>query len=1594
MAAPAPVAPAPKTTVVNKNFTIIEDGVVYRNTLTGFEPKRNYSDVPEAERFSDHACILYPEQRIATFNIGMQAIHNATPRAAQSHKFPMDAAAAPLMETPEMYKKRLENIFTFVKTELFDKDKVDTVVFQEAKAQPADTNTGTLDNPIDLAVSPIFNLDAANTQFKYNRQDELAILSKCPVEYHEDLPPIDNAYVNSIPTGMKKRPLSERINWYTCDAKKQAIFNLHIPGLDLKGPSVEQRRKNTLELIWAFSQELPRLDEKYKSYTLMFIGDFNVPLVDYANPDIYKGWEVPVQLHTTPDNQSFSYDDHTHGVAPGGNLDCLVVVEGAKKTKLKVTLLTPGPVAPPNNNSLSINTDDRISNGNENGKNGTNTPVVVKPDLTLPTLLRIGNGGQFDEYINVAEGEFKSKGDFAIHYIGGQKELQTLYGVYDSEQLRQLQLAFGVKKMTDKPPLMTLLEKKCKKDYLPTVVQALQERKETLQGELKTMTSTTQKGMRTAFLKVLDELLGAIAALPEVECPTEERPDAPVASGTTGCPCLDDLNLLRDLVVLVVKLLGATSPQVQVQLDAIKLDEILGLLDAGKASNAAAKLREVVGTLGELEGIDETAPGEKVQEVLEFIWTRIAPGEPVPTPLTKDVLLDKFRDILTNLTTALDTSVMQMTTLKRQIGEKDAEIRQLNAQMDALARQLADAEGGTATAEALAAAQTALATSQAEVAELTGQIRALKEAEVRKGKENAETASSHAAALAALQGQLAAAEEKQGDTQKQLDNIIANFDMHQEKFASTRATLEAAEAAKVAAEIKFESLQANHAALENVLARIEEELEALKQEKAALEASIAAGNATVQGQLRAKDAEIAAATAAAERARQEKDAAEIALGTVNTLLEEKDAEINALKQRATTAERTSAEKGEAAKATAAQLAELTAKLAAVEAELRALQDAKAEAEAAIATEREALTRRAAEMEGVIPGLQAKIAALQGTVEAAEKTAAEKTKETARVTAELATTKAALEKANQEHTAEKAETERKAGELRAKLSELEGRLRATEAAADAAGQIGSQQAAALASLQSEKDALNAELAALKSTGATQDQAIRDLSATHAAKIKECEERLAQLQKDKAAELAAQEVRHKEELAGRNARIEQIEAELATAKSTTTAAQEKADGNAAAAQRAANEKVAAAEKAAEEKGATNAETIQRLSTELATEQEAKRKCEEKLAALEAELSELVNQSEMNRLAAAKAAEMQASAAANNAEKTQLKESLAAKNRTIQTQKNTIGSLISVAESQQKELEELKGASKTTSGATNSAIRGQLNVLNSSIATLEKTLEKTIAINTTPSEETQERLTTLLSVILVDPELQDAAKAYFTSGDEDELEKLAAKKSNSGILSAELCDFYTYLYGIVNLQYKKLPSRFGSDILSNFKNEPAKDPETTKRLLKEIALLFQAFFIMGETSTIPADLTLSVDVPVISNFLLGLSVQPLKEEVSRNAFAREIVGLGFLGQLALVPKEGTEKVVLTKTGTNFIAEFVEDNQRHILPLSVLAVKLIQLLHNDLNEKYKDIRTKCGTVAEFKQEASASGAAAGAGQEGGGEDPEEAIDFDELLL
>ena len=1531
---------------------LIDDGVVIRKSLTGFEQANTYLGVAPEERFSDHALILYPSQGIGTFNIAIRASKTKIPgTTSYNHKFPMDTAN-PLDETPEMYTKRLQNILNLCKTEL-DKGSISAIVFQEANL---------------VAIDAVYRTAGLGRKsYGLLKNYEFCIFFKLDTAGNFKSEPllIPDDFTNN--TGMKgskatlKETLKEKIVVYKNEAKKQLLFNVHIPGLDLVTGPVQKRRTNTLKLLTNI-RALYAAKPEYSTYTAFFVGDFNVPLIGATqeNSNAYEAIQVPMEIHTTPKNEGFSYIDNKRTRTPG-NIDCLV----------KMPLTGGGATNEENSDAESINTETRARNEGpeENAEEKEAEEEVLEPvaaDTNLPTILRIGNGGKFDEFINVAEKTFTSTGSFAILHKGGQKELQELYNVHDENRLTVLQKAFGVRRLSDKPPLMAAINEGCTPQYSTDVVdQALESRITTLKAELAQMKETTQKGMKRAFLKVLQNLLDAVRGLPEDNpCPPPaapeniERNQESRTQAPAGCPCLENLDLLQDLVVLVATLLGIASPEVKEQLENIQLDTLLELVKDGKQKEATVQLRQVIQTLGELKNVTEpkeageeggiASPG--LQSVLTQIW-RVLTDEAVPDNLTLDSLLAKLGQVLNTANQTVATTKSAKEALLRQI-------QRLEAEGEDLQRQLDECHAGEATAEQLAAAraelvnkEAALTAAEARITQLTQAITQATTAEERKDQAQAD-------ALADLRAQLTTAEAARRAAQDKVTRLEGELTESRAQTGAVTAERNAALAQQAELQAKVASLEKANKALTDILRERDNDLAKLGEEKAALEESIATGEANIKKQLDDKNAEIEAAQKAKADCEAALAAAQAELAAAQETLEQKDAEIADLTKRATNAESSSAAEKTKSESAAAQIRTLQANLAEVEARLEELNKSLAEKQATLDAQIQEYEQKATELAGQKPALEAEIESLKAAAADALSNASTAEAKVAELTVKLSTAENGLAAAKAEHEKEKEAHDKQLQDLNAKIAALHEAAEKAAKELEAFGKERTDKNSQFANLTAQIEALTAEKLALEAKGGEQAAALAAAKAEFEKQIKECQDKLSKLGQEKNAALAAKNTELANQKAEYDKAITELKAQIATAETKIQEASNTASGQIAAAQRASNEQrnrnVAAAKaeanavkKKAEEEieavtsgaAAKNAE-IADLKRQLAEAEAGKKSCEDELKKEKEKTEKFL-------------AELPAQVAA----KASVQESI--KDLELRKQAAAHAAEDAAKVAQIRQLEQL------------------LDQLNQQIQDLQIP---------SPDAQTETKLNTLLGVILVDEDLQKAAKAYMKSGDIKNLNTIKAKTTDIGIVSPELCEFFTYLYGVVRLQNKQLlqnlrnvDKSIQSNIFTAYKHINPSLPLQNiddKDYLTEFSTFLQLFFgnfdgRIGVGASLPID----KEFPNIYSFI---TTRELKEDGNKPKLVAVLPTLGLLSNLYIIPtdpKNLPNKVTIT-------SKEPKGDQRGIM-FTVFAIKYIQVVYEFIREKSESLLAKCAPPT-------AATAPPTEEQKGGSEE----IDFEEFTL
>jgi predicted nucleic acid-binding Zn-ribbon protein len=269
------------------------------------------------------------------------------------------------------------------------------------------------------------------------------------------------------------------------------------------------------------------------------------------------------------------------------------------------------------------------------------------------------------------------------------------------------------------------------------------------------------------------------------------------------------------------------------------------------------------------------------------------------------------------------------------------------------------------------------------------------------------------------------------------------------------------------------------------------------------------------------------------------------------------------------------------------------------------------------------------------------------------------------------------------------------------------------------------------------------------------------------------------------------------------------------------------------------------------------------------------------------------------------------------------------------------------------------KDTNTANNLAVaKSRIIELENQITSLTSQLDTTLE---TEKEQTKKRLDNLLSRVLIDQSLTEKAHQYLAG----EIEDLAAFENE---LKDELCQFFKYLVGLINLQLNKiksskLPPEAKKDIFSIFDKIPA--VINSNSLTVEISEIFQELFVsVGKTNKIPRALELTNEYPILysilSNFSLDKSGNPLKEK--RPAWATglmtELGSMSYMMNTGIQPSEEENRFILRPSKTP--DEFQKNNTEHFVPLTVLAIKFIQLLGDTLTGKYKNLAERCGIPIE----------------------------------
>lgn len=1111
-----------------------------------------------------------------------------------------------------------------------------------------------------------------------------------------------------------------------------------------------------------------------------------------------------------------------------------------------------------------------------------NDPTAV--NSTQQTLLRIGVDSA-SEYIELDATKFKSTGGFNTLGLGlGQREFRQLYGMSTADEFRVMQRVFGVSRIGSKPKFIGDLETKCLFDGIDVVKKAFKTRIGTLRAAISlnstSNTAKRNKHFQEWLMKTLTELNAFTTACPPEPvagtAATAATVTPPVsttvasATGSSSCPCLTDINLLRDLVYVLALVQGNASPELKKQIAAIPMNRILNIT---KASNTTTFLPQVREALIALLRILREAPAEGPGAVnVSSITSALG--------LNKGVGLEGVLKHLRELSAELD----RHKQLLKECQEAKAKVVSAEAEAETEAPEADEPEGPSldALTAPLAAARAKVAEAEAAQEAVAAEIEALREALAKATAE----ASGSAAATTALQEQLNEKEAELAGLGATLATLRGDLEQAKARVAELTTAVgevEALRAAAAASEAEKTALRAQVDELQQQLAaKSGKEAKALQEQLAGVQAELARVNKLVETQLldlTKKEAELKALREQLAKLQKEKEAS----NTRATAAEEKAAAANAATADAAAARREAAAKqAELDKSTAAlgsKEAELAAAVAQVAALTKALEDSSTEA--------------AASTEATAAAAAAKLAAKE-TELAASRANAAKAKEDAaaqlaKIQEELATAKAALtalQGAASSTEAEKADLERQVKEGKASVEALQKQL-AT------AGTSGTAQAAAF---DTERKGLEAEIGRLK----------------------------AELAKVNGATEAA-----RRECAGK---VDTLTGQLATLTGQLASAEaEQKKAVEAAKQSAAADAAAAAAQATTEHEAKVAELtkeVDKVKKELATATAALAACDEKDRVIQAKNAEI--------------ATLKANSAAKNAKVKSLTEASAEKNTEIAGLKGSLAEALARAGTGEASTAEL------------GKLKGQLAEAQTLSASLQASLAKLEAEKKSAAAKTQEGLQTALAQLAISKEHQ-AAMTKLLQGD----------KSALVDIQRETCNFFLYLYDLINMQIRdidglKIPGQYKKNIFDFYKVKAPLPDVDKQELLSEITSIFQEFFIAFQKhiGTTPKGFELQRKYPLLTSIVSKIDItdsQVCKTTGEATKLRAELQRFGHLYAFGIEPEDEAQETFHIISG---VKDPFCDNTTKYVPLGILAIRFIQLVHETFDSRYLELKARCAPL------------------------------------
>lgn len=1246
----------------------------------------------------------------------------------------------------------------------------------------------------------------------------------------------------------------------------------------------------------------------------------------------------------------------------------------------------------------------------ENQRNADGENAIAKyGDPSLPSLLRIGDDGT-SEYISLADSPIPSRNNYNTLYTGNAKvELQKKYNVKTKEQIVAMQRAFGVKRMFNKAPLLGYIERDCKFPGFDLVINALNMRIETLKEKIKLATDSSLSIAREKYkITWLTDTVEKMRKITK-DCPVEVvvQPLQKVTKGDEvkeGCPCLEEVNLLRDLVYVVLLLQGNAHPQIKKQLEGIPLQQLLNTALEKDSTKYKTHLQDALKILKDLlqKKVQNTnVPSER--NILEELY-RFLKKENAAAPIPADLSVEMIKNIIEGKLKELEGKVAEINkfrALEQEYTQKEEELEKVKVELAALKASMASSD--TEKAAELEKVKGAFETLQGELAQL-------KEEKVK------------------VEGELEGCKTRETDLQLQLDmakNVIqANKNARRSEVTEVAETGVGTDVMDIA---ENKSLQTEPDAN---LERLREQLEGVQRERDTLQTRVNEMNDIIQQverklqetieeleQLKVghnsliteKEAQITSLTAELESSRgevarlqQQLVGAEGEKGGVLSQLEEANkkiqdiekklqetiVELEQLKGVHNSTKSSLANKEAEVVSLAAQIQTLTAELDVMRVEKDTMkestdlliQDLRKELEAKD-DEIERLKSRISALEEESLAKNAEITGLKQSrarnLESFEKSKAEleeqrnkateeigalqnaRDEEKRNLSSQLASAKAALEELRNKSEKDLATSSKEITDLttnlaaaQAHVTELEEKLRALGAEGDAALQSASaKQAEIEAQIEGLKTSYNAELQASREKCETDIATIRAeleaakiQAARNVEKVKEESEiALQQLKQEKDKNKSSDATR----IAELQSRLDEKEAELNKLVAQLEEKESKLS-------HISGEKDTLQGQLANV-SSSRTSNIQKLQGELAEQSGLIEAKERNIQILQGQLAE---QTSLRESLEGQLANVSSSRTSNIqrlqgelTEQIALRESL--EGQLTDVAYNRDRDIKALKEQYEGELSELHTVLQKK--PTDEQLQKQLAYIKSLQGRVEE-LETNLSAVETARDFTEKRLQTLLVALTTDEEMLNKAKMFLQGEPSVKLENI----------TADFCNVFVYLYDVVHIQDKMLHnvrgfSNLKANIFSIFDKQDTTVamPDDTA-LLKELSVVFQTYFVsMNDASADMEEIIVQPSATLSALFdrlIPDGTTQPVKKgSVSTEIIRKELgVHFHFLNSIGIIPQE--DSTFLFKGSNNTYNDFVEKNEGRFIPLSILAIKFIQLLRDIMGKKYTTFASRCG--------------------------------------